>query len=472
MAAIPWPLSTSPGQKPQEGAGRLINCYAEPRGEGLGPVWHRAPGAISFGTGGVETSGVYRGGIVVGSTLYAVFGTTLYTIDSAGQATTSGATISGSDQIFFARNNNSTPQIVAVCSAGPFEISTSSVEDYPDEDVGSPTCVCGHDGYFMFGYGNGDIQASGLNSLTISPLNRARAESNPDGIVALWSYAGRLWAAGSATIEVWGPPINETGFPLNRDGYNITPGLLAGHAVAGFEPEFGNPPIYVASDHTVRQMEGYTPVKVSSPDLDRLIQAASNANLEALVYLSDGQPFWELSSDDWTWVFALNSQKWHERKSYLLDRSRFTGSVFAFDRWLLGDTESSGRLLEVTRNSAREISNPLVVQLESSDTKAFPNRTIVPRADFDFVPGIGIAAGIEPIETDPTVLIEWSDDGGRTWRGPCERKLGRQAKSFQRVTVLNTGQTGVMGRRWRWTIADPVHVGFMGGDMTIKPVDH
>lgn len=48
MVDIPWPLSTSPGEKPQEGAGRLINVFAEPRGENLGAVWHRAPGAKVF----------------------------------------------------------------------------------------------------------------------------------------------------------------------------------------------------------------------------------------------------------------------------------------------------------------------------------------------------------------------------------------------------------------------------------------
>jgi hypothetical protein len=45
---VPWPLSTSPGQRPQEGAGRLINVFAEPRGEGLPAVYHRVPGASVF----------------------------------------------------------------------------------------------------------------------------------------------------------------------------------------------------------------------------------------------------------------------------------------------------------------------------------------------------------------------------------------------------------------------------------------
>jgi hypothetical protein len=44
---IPFPISTNPGKKPQEGTGRLINIFAEPRGDNS-PVWRRAPGAVVF----------------------------------------------------------------------------------------------------------------------------------------------------------------------------------------------------------------------------------------------------------------------------------------------------------------------------------------------------------------------------------------------------------------------------------------
>ncbi len=48
MVNVPWPLSTSPGRKLQEGAGRLINVFAEPRGEDQGAVWRRSPGTTVF----------------------------------------------------------------------------------------------------------------------------------------------------------------------------------------------------------------------------------------------------------------------------------------------------------------------------------------------------------------------------------------------------------------------------------------
>jgi hypothetical protein len=44
---VPWPVSSDPGLRPQEGTGRLINVYAEPKGDGA-PLWRRAPGAKVF----------------------------------------------------------------------------------------------------------------------------------------------------------------------------------------------------------------------------------------------------------------------------------------------------------------------------------------------------------------------------------------------------------------------------------------
>ncbi len=47
MVDVPFPISTNPGKKPQEGTGRLINVFAEPTGD-KAPVWRRSPGASVF----------------------------------------------------------------------------------------------------------------------------------------------------------------------------------------------------------------------------------------------------------------------------------------------------------------------------------------------------------------------------------------------------------------------------------------
>jgi hypothetical protein len=58
MAEVAWPLTNHPGEKPQEGTGRLINVFAEPRGNEQGAVWRRVPGVAVFARAGSAGSAV------------------------------------------------------------------------------------------------------------------------------------------------------------------------------------------------------------------------------------------------------------------------------------------------------------------------------------------------------------------------------------------------------------------------------
>jgi hypothetical protein len=48
MVDIPWPLTNAPGDEAQEGAGILINVFAERRGDEQAVIWRRAPGTKVF----------------------------------------------------------------------------------------------------------------------------------------------------------------------------------------------------------------------------------------------------------------------------------------------------------------------------------------------------------------------------------------------------------------------------------------
>ena len=412
-------------------------------------------------------SGSFRGGLQVGSFLYGAWTDEVYTVNQSGDLVLY-STLNGTDRIFIAQNNATTPAIAVVSNSAPFIINTTAaaVQSYPDVDAGSPTCVREHLGYFMFGYGNGVIQASDLNSTNINTLNQARTESNPDGVVNIVSYQGNLYVMGSKTIEVWGDPVNESGFPLTRIGFNIVPGLLAAHAVSGWEPEFGYPFIWVGSDATVRQLKGFGAEKISTDDLDKLIADVTfpDTDLDAMCYVAGGNAYWQLNGPDWSWVYELGNGIWYERKTVGLDKSKLTRSVPAFDKWLTGSTQSTD-LLEFDHTKYREGSDLVVASMESGPAKDFPRNQRISRADFDFTPGVGVSTGDDPIQTDPSVLIEVSRDGGKTWPVSWVRKLGKQGKNQREVFVTNAGISGDEGARWRWTVSDPVHVGFTGGVM-------
>jgi hypothetical protein len=432
---IPFPLSSAPGNSTQESAGRLINCYAEPLGKdveaskGMPPpavIWRKSPGLSLFGISG-QTG--FRGQIIVNSTLYVAWSGKVSTFTSGGVETLLTGSLTGTEKVFFARNNKSgNPDIVCVApDTGAFSVLVGSVIAFADPDIGAPNSVCFMDGFFIFSYGDGTLQASGLNDVTINTLDKTQAQSKPGGIHRVVTFNGQLIALGPAFGEVYANTANPLGFPFTRS-YVLQRGLLSRYAIAGHDDGFGSALIWVADDHSIVQHNGTpTPTKISPPDLDRLLATAPDDNtLEASVYISQGHPKWVISSPTFTWEFDIGSQKWNERASYLQTRWRAIGGCFAFSEWLVGDTKG-GRILKINPLALDEFGSPLVMQIESGPVNGFPSRIKVGKADFNFITGVGIATGQDPIAT----ILTWEFHGRMTAALPGEmsssdNSVGRQ----------------------------------------------
>ena len=224
MAHIPFPLSSSPGSAPQESAGRLINCYAEPLGKVVesdkktappAVVWRKCPGLALFAASGAQTG--FRGAILVDNTIYAAWSGKVTRFDSAAAETVLTGTLTGTEKVFWARNNKATPDVVCVApGTGAFTVTTAAVSSFADVDVGAPNSVCFMDGYFIFSAGDGTLTASALNDITISTLDRTKAQSKPGGLSRVVAFNGQLVAMGPAFGEVYSNTANPTGFPFTR----------------------------------------------------------------------------------------------------------------------------------------------------------------------------------------------------------------------------------------------------------------
>lgn len=466
MVAINFPITTSPGLRPSEGAGRLINCLSEPMGQGgrAPAVRHRSPGLVNFGT---TTRSGCRGFIEVSGTLYAAFGSQLEKFSSSGGASTNVGSLNGTKKGFFARNNAATPDKVFVDPDGNiYTFTPSSTTSGFDADLPAPNSVTSLDGYLVFTIGDGRCFATDLNSTSVNALSFGKAEAKPDGLVRGVTWGSKLLLCGNLNIEVW---VDQglSPFPFARSEV-IPRGLAGPYAIAGFEDGFSKGVFWVGDDNAVYRLDGYTPTKISPPDLDGLIESvADKSDLEMCSYISRGHAFIELSSSDWTWVFNANNEKWHERRKYLGERSRISNSYYAFSKWLCGDTET-GNVQQIINTAQDEIDSPLVCEVWSAPVQKFPARVRVATAWFDFSVGVGNAEGIDPIATDPKVEISWSDDGGETWSTPRIRKLGRQAVGLTRIRVNQCGVSGSQGRIWKVAMSDPVHFGLIGGEMSAE----
>lgn len=471
MAAIPIPISSAPGVKPQEGAGRLVNCFAEKAEQGARypVIWRRTAGLRQVHD--VVTSGHIhlRGAIQIGSTLIAPFDTRVYSVTVSGStfSSTNLGALNGTDRVTIARNNAATPNIVCVTSAGCFNLFTGSAPTaFADADLPQPNSVSELNGYFLWTIGDGRIFASGLNAVTVA-TNSFTTEQSLGTLLRGVTHKGEYFAFGQHGCGVY-TDIGASPFPLQRQKFTIDKGIVGTHAIAGWEDGWIGDLSWVAPDGIVYKLTGYTPEPVGNDDVTRAIQAAILAGdgdqLEASVYMQGRHAMWQLTYPGvWTWERNATTGNWHERESYGRDDCRASCTVSAFDRWIAGD-RTTGKLFQIDESYYREATDPLVFEIVTGCGANFPNRVGIPRADFDFTTAVGVSSGEDPIQTDPVVQIAWSLDGGYRYGNPVTRALGAEGKSKVPITVRPIGTTAGKGVRYRLRVSDPVHVAFMGGD--------
>lgn len=460
---IPFPLSSFPGANPQEGAGRLINAYAEPLGEPSKPsapaqqVWRGSAGlsqhAITAQTG-------YRGGLLVNNLSYEVFLNNASTVDVAGNVVSLG-NFPGTKKVSIARDQASpNPDVVAVdVDNGAYQLSGGGapVAYNGGGNLPQPNSVCFQDGYFFFTLGSGQCYASGLNALTQNALTFITCNAKADvTLLRGIAFSGVLLLFTTGSCEVWQDAANAApAFPYARLAV-LEFGLVQSAAIAGWETGFSEL-MWVAQDFGVYWMTAgsLAPIKISPSDLDRLIQAQVRAGnlLEAGCYSVGGKKFWHISSPAWSWEFNLSTKKWNERQSLnggVYTRWRATGGHPAFSKWLVGDKQS-GNILFVDDQNFTENGATLLYRIESGPVKDFPNQARIARADFDFDFGVGQVTG----NYQMTVLGTASGTGGVVRLTVNQTSQAKSGDQVQIVGIVGTTEANGVNLM---TVIDTTHI--------------
>lgn len=467
-AQIPFPLSSFPGANPQEGGGRLINCYAEPLGEPSKPsapapqVWRGSAGlsqhAMTAHTG-------YRGGLLVKNLSYEIWKDTAVTIDAAGVENILGA-FPGTKMVSIARDQAANPDVVAVdVDNGAYTLSTGGAPAAYNGggNLPQPNSVCNQDGYFFFTIADGRVFASGLNALTQNALTFITCQAKADvTLLRGIPFNALLLLFTTGSCEVWQDAANPApAFPYGRLTV-LEHGLIQPAAIAGWETGFSEL-LWVDQSYAVHWLSpgSLAPIEVSPPDLNRLIEAQVKAGniLKAGCYSVGGKKFWYLKSPAWAWEFNLSTRKWNERSSLnggVYGTWRAVGGHPAFNRWLVGD-DLSGNLLYLDSAAYNENGAFQLFRIESGPVVDFPQQMRIARADFDFVMGVeqdvgnyqmivlGAAAG-----TGGVVRLTVNQTG--------------QARTGDQVQVANVGGTVEANGVFPMTVVDANHIELQGSN--------
>ncbi len=446
---FPIPKSSTPGSRPGEGEGRLVNCYSVTEGDRS--YVRRTPGlARLLATG---KTGI-RGLIDVNGVLYVVYTGSVVTVSGSTVTTLTGS-IPGSDPVTLARNNRvtdgvSTPDIVAVRSEGGAYILTSSaVSAYPDANLpAAVNSVVFLDAFLIFSVPDGRIFASELNSTDINALSFATAEARADGLRRMIVQADRTYAMGGSTIEYW-KNVGTSPFPLQRGQTVLPVGILTTATVAGTEDSWNAPAFFVSADKRVMQLDGSSTAPVSSPDVERYVAASTVSTIDMTAYVWKGRPFIAISSDAGSWVYDVEARSWHERGSTGTTRWRAKFSVYSGEQWVLGDS-LTGDLLVISA-TLTENGAALGGFIQSGPLKDFPAR-VAAKLSADFT------------EAAITIYVSWSHDGGKTWSMEVPRSIADAEK--WPLSISNLGLSTHHGAivRLRWE--GPADFSFMGATAT------
>lgn len=419
------------------------------------------PGLTQFAT----LSGEFRCDAVFQNKYITLNGTTLSEISSTGTVTTKG-TIGGSGRVSIAVNED---YAVFVNNLGEgFYYDGSTVTQITDNDFLDASTVCYVDGYFIFSEKDGyRFFLSDVNDpSSYSALDRSTAEERPDKIVAVFNYNNRLHVAGTETLEKFNN-VGGVSFPFVRiNGATNSVGCFSKLTPIEVENSFAFIGGGKNEGAQVYLLTGGNAQAISTTAVDNQLQRFTEAELEnaySLVYQKNGQHLvlFTVESDreengvaikGITIGVNLTSNEWLEFSS---DNGVFRGRSITkiYNKFMVGDDENKVGYLDSDARTdygetifREKASQPFI----SQDGEEF--RVGCLEAWFQAGTGNGT--------TSPQVMMDFTDDLGRTWETETWRGLGKVGKYGRRVQWRKQGLC-TRNRVYRFKASDPYLFNFM-----------
>lgn len=432
-------LQTSQGRSKPWSGSKLVNCFAEKaEGDQRDDFAVMAiPGLTQFASLG---SSPIRGSHTIGDTLYAVMGSSLYSVASDGTGSLLG-TVSGSDLCRMADNGTE----LAIASGGTGYVLSAGIISTPLSF--SPSDVAYVDGYMVWTVADSDQFAiSSLNdALTYDALDVATVEGSPDNLVGVVNDHRELQFYGTKTVEIW-YNSGAADFPFERQGNAfIERGCFDRDSLVKLD----NSVHFMGEDRIIYRLNGYTPTRISTHSIEYQLRNATYCR--GFTYTLEGHINYCITTDNGSFVYDNSTGLWHDRLSFGLNYWRIGGAIEAFSGTLLSDS-ITGKLytpsLDVFDENGATISSVIELPTIAADDGRY-----LTMYSFEVTceTGVGLNSGQG---SDPQMMLQYSDDGGRTWSNELWRTMGAIGAYLTRCIWRKLGQ--FRQRQIRLTITDPV----------------
>jgi len=325
-----------------------VNMVPVPKQSGISAGFLRpGDGIVANGTG----PGIDRGGINWNGVCYRVMGTKLVTVASNGAVTVLGD-VGGPVNTLVTMDYSF--DRLAIASGGRLYYWNSALGlvQVTDPDLGVVLDVVWVDGYFMTTDGEFLVVTELSDPTQVNPLKYGSSEVDPDPVVALLKLRNEVYALNRNTIEVFDNVGGEF-FPFQRiDGAQVTKGVVGTFACCVYVDTIAflgsgrneAPGIYIGANATAQ--------KISTQEIDDLLldyteTQLSQVKLEArndkahehlYVHLPDKTLVYDAAASQ-----ELQTQVWFTLTTSTVGFSQYRARnlVWAYDKWLVGDPQSS-----------------------------------------------------------------------------------------------------------------------------------
>ena len=325
-----------------------VNMVPVPKTSGISNGFLRpGDGIVANGTG----PGIDRGGINWNGICYRVMGTKLVTVASNGVVTILGDVGGPVDSLV---TFDYSFDLLAVASGGRlyYWSPAGGLVQVTDPDLGIVLDFCWVDGYFLTTDGEFLIVTELTDPLVVNPLKYGASEVDPDPVVAILKLRNEVYAMNRNTIEVFDNVGGEL-FPFQRvDGAQIQKGVIGTQGCCVYLERIAflgsgrneAPGIYIGAAATTQ--------KISTQEIDNLLLTYSEAQLALVklearneknhqhlyVHLPDRTVVYDASASE-----ALQDQVWFTLTTTVVGFAQYRARnlVWAYDKWLVGDPQSS-----------------------------------------------------------------------------------------------------------------------------------
>ena len=407
-----------------------------------------------------------RGMLAAGDgNLYAVCGSIFFQVTPQGQATIMGTLQTGTGAVSLAENMG--VQIILADGANGYlyTFATEAFSQIVNADFPGASLADYLDAYFVVAKpGSNQFYLSALNDgSTWDGVSWATKEGKPDQIVSMAVNHRQLWLFGQVSTEIW----YNTGaayptFPLSPiSGVFLETGCAARMSSVVMD----NTVVWLTDKLQVVRATGFAPQIISTRPMEYLISQYPRVDdAQAFAYVQGGHTFYVLTfpTADATWVYDAATSFWHRRKSF--GQGRWQANCYArFGGMHLVGGAASGKIYELSETAYSE-DGAIIERIRISPPMSQENkRLFMSEFQIDFEPGVGLAAGEgggpgpgQVQGGDPQAMLQWSDDGGRTWSSEHWVSMGAVGAYSNRARWRRLGS--FRNRQFKLKVTDPVKV--------------